>query len=74
MAERNQIKRLRQGLGLSQAGLAAVVQCTTPYVIFMEKHGYVPQADLRRRVAAALGVDEATVWPDLVKSPANVGG
>ena len=73
MAEQNRIKELRQGLDLSQAGLAAVVQCTTPYVIFMEKHGYVPQAALRRRVAAALGVTETDVWPDLVELPTHIG-
>ena len=73
VAERNRIKELRQGLGLSQTALSAAIQCTPPYLIFMEKHGYVPQAALRRRVAAALGVTETDVWPDLVELPTHTG-
>jgi len=51
--------------GMTRAALAAAAG-TTPWCITrIERHGHVPRADLRRRIAEALGVDESDVWPEM---------
>jgi len=49
---------------MSQLQLAAAAGTTPTLISFIERYGHVPRADLRRRLARALGVDEVDVWPE----------
>lgn len=60
----NRIRELRTERGWSQAALAVRVKTPVSYVNLVEKHGYVPQADLRKRFAEALSTTEAELWPE----------
>lgn len=53
--------------GWSTPQMATAAGISANYA-FMLRSGYVPGAETRARVAGALGVDEALLWP-----PANSG-
>ena len=55
---------LRRRRGLSLMGLAARVHASPSWVLNLEKYGHVPGLELQRRIALALGVRVADVWPD----------
>ena len=59
----NRIRELREARGESQAGLSVRIGTTVFYLGLIELHGHLPGANLRARIAAALDVTEAEVWP-----------
>jgi len=60
----NRLRELRLARRMSQLQLAAAAGTTPTLISFIERYGHVPRADLRRRLARALGVDEVDVWPE----------
>jgi len=56
----NQVKILREALGITQADLAARCGCTRQTIIMLEQKRYVPSLSLAFAVARALnaGVEE----------------
>ena len=61
----NRLKELRAGQGMTLMGLAQAVGSTPTWLVYIEKYGHMPEADLRQRIASALGVGEGEVWPTL---------
>jgi transcriptional regulator with XRE-family HTH domain len=54
---------LREQRGMSQEELAAASQVSLKWLGYMERTSYASTAKTRARIAAALGVTEADVWP-----------
>jgi len=61
------LQKAREVRGMTRAALAAAAGTTPWYITWIERHGHVPRADLRRRIAQALGVDESEIWPEIDK-------
>jgi transcriptional regulator with XRE-family HTH domain len=61
----NNLRRLRQDQGLALYGLAALARVSPTTLSGIEKWGYQPTARVRQRIAAALGVTERDIWPEL---------
>ena len=61
----NRVREFRQARGFTQIELALRSGSTVPYLGWIERHGLKPKADLRRRIAAALGGSEIEAWPEL---------
>jgi len=63
---KNQLKALRKMLGFTQAKLAADAHSSRALIISIERLGHYPTPSVRQRIAAALAVSEAIIWPDIV--------
>ena len=63
----SRIRTLREAHHLTQEELAHAAKTTLAYVGYIERTGYRPGANLRARIAAALEVSEAEVWPEEAK-------
>ena len=61
----NNLRSLRQAQGLAQYGLAALARVSPTTIQAAEKWGYLPSRPVRQRLASALGVRPADIWPDL---------
>jgi DNA-binding XRE family transcriptional regulator len=61
----NNLRSLRQAKGLAQYGLAALARVSPTTIQAAEKWGYLPSRAVRQRLASALGVRPADIWPDL---------
>jgi transcriptional regulator with XRE-family HTH domain len=57
------LRRLRGRRGVSLLGLAVAAGASTQTIGAIERHGHVPQPGTRRRIARALGVEAAAIWP-----------
>jgi transcriptional regulator with XRE-family HTH domain len=68
------VKRLRTERGLTLMGLSQAAGTTPSHLVFIESYGHMPKPDLRRRLAAALGVAESDLWPGLVVAQEAHGG
>ena len=55
---------LREQRGMSQEALAMASKVSLKWVGYIERTGYRPGANLRARIASALGVSEGEVWPE----------
>ncbi|MBC7334736.1 MAG: helix-turn-helix transcriptional regulator [Clostridia bacterium] len=64
MTSGERLRTLRMERGLTQLRLAVAAGTTPSFVNLMERWGYVPGADLRRRIASVLGVQESDIWPE----------
>lgn len=62
----NRLKALRRRLEFTQAELAAAVHCSRALIICIERLKHYPTPSVRQRIAAALFVSEAAIWPDVV--------
>ena len=60
----SRIRALREERHLTQEDLACKAGTTLAYLGYIERTGYRPRTSLRQRIAAALGVSEAEVWPE----------
>jgi DNA-binding XRE family transcriptional regulator len=60
---RNSLKRVRRAHGLAQYGLAAQAGVSPTMVSAIERWNYHPTAAVCQRIAAALGVQVADIWP-----------
>jgi DNA-binding XRE family transcriptional regulator len=59
----HRLRALRQGRGLSLWGLAVQARTSPGTLSAIERWGYRPRAELRQRIAAALGVTVPDIWP-----------
>jgi lambda repressor-like predicted transcriptional regulator len=62
-ARPNQLRPLRRAQGLPLWGLAVRARTSPGTLSAIERWGYRPGADLQQRIAAALGVTVAEIWP-----------
>jgi transcriptional regulator with XRE-family HTH domain len=60
----NFLREIRLRRGMTQVKLAAAAGTTPMLISFIERYGHVPRADLRRRLARALGVRVRDIWPE----------
>ena len=68
----SRLRSLRLEKALTLQGLAALSGSSPSTLVFIERYGHQPGADLRRRIAEALKVSESELWPDL--TPASQRG
>jgi len=59
---------LRRAKGLTLQGLAAASNSSPATLVFIERYGQRPGADLRQRIAHALNVDESELWPEVAQA------
>ena len=60
----NNLRTIRRTKGLALWGLAARAGVSATTLSAVERWGYLPGADVRRRVAEALGVGAPDIWPE----------
>jgi len=60
----NRLRELRKERGLALWGLAARTGVSASTLSAVEKWDYLPSRPVRERIAAALGVEAAAVWPE----------
>ena len=59
----NRVKEIRQERGIPQMELAAKVGTPTSHLVFIEKYGHRPEADLQQRIASALNCTPEELFP-----------
>lgn len=59
----SRLRSLRLEKALTLQGLAAKTHSSPSTLVFIERYGHVPGPDLRQRIADALKVNEAELWP-----------
>ena len=57
------LKIVRTERGLPIAAVAVKARVGTGTIVMIERYGHVPRPDTKERIAAALGVDVAAIWP-----------
>jgi DNA-binding XRE family transcriptional regulator len=60
----NHLKQVRQACGLALYGLAARAKVSPTTLSAIERWDYQPGSEVRERIAAALGVSVADIWPE----------
>jgi|GEM_PF-2893817 len=65
MISKNHILEIRKKKGLAQMEVSVKAGCSQSKLLSIEKYGFMPQPDLRQRIAKALDVSEGEVWPNL---------
>ena len=63
--KRNNLRKLRRRLVLSQTELAGLAHCSRATIILIERLRHYPGQDVRARLSKALGISEAAIWPIL---------
>ncbi len=58
------IRETRKKRGLTLMALAHEVGSSPAWLHYVERYGHVPGEELRARIAAALSIDEAELWPE----------
>lgn len=61
----NMLRTIRKQQNLTQMALARRIGSTPSWLTFVERYGHIPGPELRERIAAALEVAEADLWPGL---------
>lgn len=59
----NRLRELRLERGMVQVQLAARARVGSSLISMIERHGYAPGPDVRRKLAAALRVKVIDIWP-----------
>ncbi len=75
----NNLRSIRRTKGLALWGLAARAGVSATTLSAVERWGYLPGPDVRRRVAEALGVEAPEIWPqtardEVDREPSDVAG
>jgi DNA-binding XRE family transcriptional regulator len=60
----NRLKQFRESRRLAQYGLAVMASTSPTTIIAIERYGLRPSVPVRQRIAQALGVPEAEIWPE----------
>jgi len=68
-AQRNKLRELRQGQKLALWGLAVRAGTSATMLSAIECWGYKPGVALQERIATALGVTVADIWPEVPHEP-----
>ena len=66
--EFNQFKKSRIARGYSQLKLSVVAGISPAMIVAIEKYGYIPGPWVKAKLVKALGVSEATLWPNQDKA------
>ena len=59
----NHLKTVRTRAGMVQQDLAVRAHVSNATLVAIERYGYVPSQPTQHRIAEALGVPVATIWP-----------
>lgn len=62
---KNKLKEFREKLKFSQIELSLAAHCSRATIIWIERLGHYPTPGVRQRIAVALFVSEATIWPEV---------
>lgn len=65
---KNKLREWRKRLKFTQAELGEAAHCSRATVILIERLGHYPTKGVRAKIAVALFVSEATIWPKVVTS------
>lgn len=63
----NEIAKYRRFLGMTQKQLGAEIGVSTNMICNYEKHGILPRKKTRIKLAKALGTNEQTLFPGVLK-------
>jgi transcriptional regulator with XRE-family HTH domain len=64
MARKNNFKQLRKQKSFSILELAAVTGVSTATIVGIERYNLYPGPSVRVRLAKALKISEAAIWPE----------
>ncbi len=67
----NNLRELRRRRGLTMWALAARSRVNPSLLSGIERHAYLPGEVVRARIAGALALQAAEIWPDLDPEPAQ---
>ena len=67
------MRDIRKNRKMSLMALATAAGSTPSWLTYIERYGHVPGPELRKRIAAALGVSEAELWPELALEAGDDG-
>jgi len=67
----NYLRKWRLKLKFSMQELAVKAHVSPATLNTIEHYGHYPRPNTRSRIAAALGVSEAAIWPSLVNDDDN---
>jgi transcriptional regulator with XRE-family HTH domain len=59
----NNLRLLRRRQGLAQYAVAVKAGVSPTILGMVERYNYQPGAEVRQKIAAALGVSEEAIWP-----------
>lgn len=59
----NHLKELRLARGLAQQALAVRARVSAALIVGVERHGHRPSDEVQRKIANALDVTPAEIWP-----------
>lgn len=59
------LRELRKSTGLTMEALAVAAGISSATISRVELYGYKPGPHIKKRIAAALGVEEEQIWPGL---------
>jgi len=62
---KNNLRRFRKKLDLSQGELAGLALCSRATIIWIERLGHYPTPGVRSKLAKGLGMTEAVIWPSV---------
>ena len=65
MEQRNYLKECRQKAGITQQALQLSARVSIATIVLIERYGYCPSDDVRKRIATAMGVPETKIWTEL---------
>lgn len=65
MVRQNNFRELRKQQGFPIMELAARTGVSTAVMVAVERYNLYPGPSVRERLAAALGVSEAAIWPEV---------
>ncbi len=60
----NRVRAMRKKKGIKQYQLASKVGKYSPLISMIENHGYIPDEDMKKRLARALGCKVSELWPE----------
>jgi DNA-binding XRE family transcriptional regulator len=65
MKLQNKVRLFRERYGWPQAKLSSLAEVDRSLISIIEHHNYQPSDRIKRKIAAALGVTVAEVWPEV---------
>ena len=73
MRHENRLKDIRRQRGLAISGLATLASASSAMISAIERWGYFPQLETRKRIAQALTVDVDHIWPEESRGEHGLG-
>lgn len=60
----NKLRLMREKKKLKQYQLASKVGTYSSFISIIESHGYIPNEDMKKKLARALGCKVSALWPE----------